>query len=358
MVLTPLLLRALADSPTRAFRSLDKGAIFFGTDIGLRREENQDRVAVVRWQREFDGDKGTTTAVIVSDGMGGLQDGATCAALAVATFVATLIDGQQRSVNEVVEHAAREANEAVYSAYRGKGGATLSAVIVSPDGAGLGVNVGDSRVYAPVRSHPERKVMRLTTDDTMKEAFGSEGDGLLQFIGVGSGLKPHLFDVDPSNLVAITTDGAHFVEPKMFAEIIARSPDPKAIVERAVALSRWLGAPDNTTVAALDIQRIQSSANPNLVEGAEVWTGGSDGPIYFLFPRSITDRQPQRRIPVPQNEFPGPSGALASHDSVSPELKPPSKPKRRKKASSLEQPAEQLTIDVEVTKDSRSDADR
>jgi serine/threonine protein phosphatase PrpC len=290
--------------------------------------------------------------------MGGLQDGATCAALAVATFAAKLIDGRHGPIDEVVNDAARAANDAVYSAYRGKGGATLSAVIVSPNGAGLGVNVGDSRVYAPLRNHPERKVLRLTTDDTMKEAFGSEGDGLLQFIGVGSGLKPHLFEVDPIHLVVITTDGAHFVEPKMFAEIIARSPDPKAIVERTVALSRWLGAPDNATVAAIDIQRVQSSSDPNLAEGAEIWTGGSEGPIYALFSRSTSDRQPQRHMAVSESEPRKQTNQARIEPDVVPAPKSTSKHKRKKKASSSSPAAEQLTIDVEVTKDSRSDADR
>lgn len=356
--LSQVLLQTLAGSPTRSFRSVEGGAIYFGTDVGLRRDENQDRVAVARWgaktRRGFD----LMTAVVVSDGMGGMQEGAFCASQTVATFLASLMRNSSPDLRKGIGDAVHAANDTVYSLFRGKGGATLSAVVVSGEDV-IGVNVGDSRIYSPARSRADLAVRRLTTDDTMKEAFGSEGDGLLQYIGVGPGIQPHFIEVSPADLVVITTDGAHFVDQRIFHEILARSPDPKAIVERTVALSRWLGAPDNSTVAAVDIQRLMPLAEAGQRDVAELWSGSTDGPLYVLQSNVNAEREfrdTEAHVTQSKREHQA-SDTSTSGDAFTP-TKPATKAKRRKKTETRRSAPEQLTIDVEVTEDGAADADR
>ncbi len=288
--------------------------------------------------------------------MGGLQDGALCAASTIAHFIASLLVTRSTSIMHEIEIAVREASDAVYQKYRGKGGATLSAVVVSSDGSAIGVNVGDSRIYASIKTQPEFKVARLTVDDTMKEAFGSEGNGLLQFIGVGGGIRPHIFDIDNQSLIALTTDGAHFVDQKIFSEIIDRSPDPKAIVERTIALSRWLGAPDNSSAAAVDLRALAKSYTDNLRDCVELWSGGRDGPIYFANVDASRRRVPASE-PVEKQQI-GLENISAGDVRQVKADKSPTKTRRRKKPVKSEDVGEQLTIDVEVTKDGGADADR
>lgn len=346
MTLDQLLLRALSGSPTRAFRSVDRGAVFFGTDVGLRRNENQDRVAVVRWRAKLESNLGSMMAIVVSDGMGGMQDGAFCAAKTISVFVAELMNSHQFDLTRSIMAAVHAANASVYDAYRGKGGATLSAVVISEEGKVTGVNVGDSRIYAPVVGEPRELARRLTIDDTMKEAFGSEGNDLLQFVGLGPGLQPHVVPVEQSaNILAITTDGAHFIESKIFSEVLARSPDPKAMVERVIALSRWLGAPDNATIAVIDIERAIESTRATAAEPAEFWPGGSEGPMYIV----------ERPAAVHVTDVVAPYRAEPNPIEV-----PRSQPVRqakavRKKKATNRSPSDQLTIDVEVTRDPATD---
>lgn len=359
--LSQLLLRTLSGSPTRAFRSVEGGAIFFGTDVGLRREDNQDRVAVARWRPRGRKDGASILAVIVSDGMGGLQDGAFCASQAIAVFLAKLIEADSLNMRIGAQDAVHAANDSVFSRYRGKGGATFSAVLISTDLV-LGVNVGDSRIYSPTRQRPDISVRRLTTDDTMKEAFGSEGSGLLQYIGAGPDLRPHVFEVGSSDFAVITTDGAHFVNQQVFLEILARSPDPKAVVERCIALSRWLGAPDNTTVAAVDIQRALSMLAEDRFGYSEFWTGGMDGPLYVAetnagAPDNVATSQSSAVVDKGGSSLQVPSTV---NQAAAPQ-KQATKTKRRKRVAPNgpnRLPVEQLTIDVEVTKDATADADR
>lgn len=336
MSLEKLLIQALSSSPTRAFRSVGRGAAHFGTDVGLKRDENQDRVAIARWQPRY-GRGEAAFAIVVSDGMGGMQDGANCASLAVAHFIAELTSAPVGDIRQTVKRATQVANDRIFEAYRGRGGATLSAVVINGPHEVIGINVGDSRIYSPYPSSPDGLATRMTVDDTLRDAFGGESKDLLQFIGLGSGLDPHLVEIDfPDSIIAITTDGAHFIEPQIFSEVIRRAPDLKTMVERVIALSRWLGGPDNSTMGVVDIRRARESLVSDNIEGLELWTGGADGPVYILeYDRRSTDYPP---VTPTRAQVAPPSPPQAA-----------SKTKRGRKSKGRPTASEQLTIDVEVS---------
>lgn len=348
MSLQDLLTRVLTPSPNRGFRGVGGGAAHLGTDIGLKREENQDRVAIVRWESVGPTTMGASCAVVVSDGMGGMQDGALCATLSVATFIAELIAAPALDLTKTVKEAVELANEAVFRLYRGRGGATLSAVIMNSNGNVVGVNVGDSRIYSASAFSSSKFVSRLTVDDTLSDAYGSDNKDLLQFIGLGQGIRPNVFAIShDDNMLAITTDGAHFFDEKVFSEILQRSPDPKAIAERVIALSRWLGAPDNATIATVDVGKMRNFIQEDMLSGAELWIGGGDGPIYI-----VHQQRDERSTSDPVQSV----KAQPVRQSVSPD---PSVPKRKKRSNVKKAPSpDQLTIDVEVSSGGNADADR
>lgn len=247
MPIADLLFRPLAITKDRALRVPNAG-FALGSETGLRREENQDRVAVCRISRP--GSRlPVLTIAILSDGMGGMQGGAECAVITAAEFIQGTIEYLGNDLAALAEHAARAANRRVFERYAGRGGATLSAVIISPTSCAT-VNIGDSRIYYTDKTRPVVKA-RLSIDDTMAEAFGSHGQQLIQFVGIGDGLRPHV-EVLASNegTFWLTSDGTHYPND-VFYEVLSKAPDLRAGVERTLALARWLGSPDNASIVGV-----------------------------------------------------------------------------------------------------------
>ena len=350
MRLQQALMRALEASTNRSFRGFGRGSAHFGTDIGLRRGDNQDRVAVASWNSHPASNLGAMCAIVVSDGMGGMQDGAHCAALTASHFLADLIVSRKPTLRDAVRNAAFKANEGVYEAYRSRGGATLSAVIVSGARAeAVGINVGDSRIYSP-SLEPANELLRLLTVDDNLKSFGGSGNELLQFIGMGSGVEPHLVPIGNDDIVTITTDGAHFFDSAIFSQIVLKAPDAKAITERLIALSRWLGAPDNATVGVLDVARTLDHLSQGALYAVDLSTPSTEGSIYLIDPdEDITLNSVQRSLRSAQ------SGQIDRLPSDTP--RPASKTPRKKKAVSKKKQPEQLSIDVEVMRGDSPDAD-
>ncbi len=120
--------------------------IYLATDLGVVRKENQDRVAALRVHPIGGGLP--FYCIAVSDGMGGMQDGAECATTAIASFLYSIIQHSERPAPEMLKMATIDANNDVYGRWQGKGGATLSAALLEGDGSLHTSNVGDSRIYA------------------------------------------------------------------------------------------------------------------------------------------------------------------------------------------------------------------
>lgn len=241
--------------------TIDDLSVAIATDVGLVRKENQDRIAVLR----FYSPQGSSFIVgALCDGMGGMVDGSTCAAIALSTFFATCVRFRDRPIRERLSTATSHANILVYESYGGRGGATLSAFLVDSSGARSSVNVGDSRIY----QISSGKLEQLSVDDTLAgqvERTSPLGSGdnhfgeLLQFIGVGPALEPHLIDIDlpsSSHELLLTTDGAHSVTELAMRGVVSNADDPLIGVSRLTELANWLGGHDNASVmlaSSLDV---------------------------------------------------------------------------------------------------------
>ena len=172
-----------SDAKDRSLREVE-GLFTIATDIGTTRSENQDKVAILRvgsaaTNREF-------WCACICDGMGGLREGKAAASHALSAFLAALVSHRKREPMARLDVAVRDASEWVAQAVRG-GGSTLSAALFE-DGKIFTVNVGDSRIYAIRRANDDTAIERLTVDDTMEAVYGAEGRGLLQYVGMKSGI--------------------------------------------------------------------------------------------------------------------------------------------------------------------------
>lgn len=243
---------------------------YISTDIGLTRKENQDRVAVMKVNSAPSSGK-PFFVMALSDGMGGMKNGSECAVLALSHFFNSLVTNRTIPAHERLNIAGMKANDAVFDFANGDGGATLSALMIGIDHPPLTLNVGDSRIFSCPR-HPEKKFERLTTDDSLEEFVGGHGKDLIQFIGMGLGLKPHISSIphDGERLL-LTSDGAHFIGNEIMSLILNNSIDLQQPAERLHAISRWAGSPDNASIIMVDVGAAINALYKNEETGIEIF---------------------------------------------------------------------------------------
>lgn len=227
------------------------------SDTGVVRKDNQDRCAVIL-ARTSDA-KQSVFAAVLCDGMGGMADGARCASLATSAFAASLANPSAEPLFQRLKISAEYANKKVYDAFRGRGGATLSAFALDGRGSRSAINVGDSRIYRFDGEH----LHRLTVDDTLKERVPSQQsewrpglNDLLQYIGMGDGIEPNGIEVPnagSSSTLIITSDGTHLVGDDVVGRICAATSDPAHVVQRLAEIAKWFGGPDNASAICIDL---------------------------------------------------------------------------------------------------------
>jgi serine/threonine protein phosphatase PrpC len=245
--------------------------VVLGSDRGLIRGENQDRVAVMR-VNSITGSNSPFVVIALVDGMGGMVDGNQCAIKTVASFLNANIRFRHDKPEERLRLAAEVANEFVFKFSKGKGGATLSALLVTAEGRAVTLNVGDSRIYASLGTGDTAVVKRLTIDDSLEEIVGGSGKELLQFIGMGDGLSPHIDEV-PLHVqrLLLTSDGIHFVNNETLCEILLNAKAEQDVVEELLDLAKRRGSPDNATLSVLCLSKLRKSLLEIDETGIQFW---------------------------------------------------------------------------------------
>ncbi|MDK4706358.1 protein phosphatase 2C domain-containing protein [Rhizobium sp. CNPSo 4062] len=326
----------------RASKEVD-GLFFVASDIGSTRKENQDRVAVLRVASKA----ANFWCACLCDGMGGMANGRQAASFAISAFFASLISNRREPTEARLERAVRAANAMVVSEVPG-GGSTLSALCLEA-GSVFTLNVGDSRIF---RMHRDGKLERLTTDDTMEEAYGSEGRGLLQFIGMKSGMLPHIKRVTGiDGQFFITSDGAHLVGDATLRDLRQNSRDRAVFSDRVLELSNWLGGVDNATIVATDWLQPEDTYASSQASDVSVWSTNGRLKLTWTTPpqadgiaqENDRERSPPEAEPRPQQAD---KPATPSHTAQNQPVKPGEKlsdgqksptPKRRSRKQKKEQ---------------------
>ncbi|MDE5993429.1 MAG: protein phosphatase 2C domain-containing protein, partial [Oscillospiraceae bacterium] len=144
----------------------------FGTDIGLRREENQDAVRCEYF--------GHNILAVVCDGMGGERAGKEASSIAINEFFQRFADGYSASLGEdeirkLLISSISAANSVIYTRarldFKNFGmGTTCVVAFVTADTAFI-ANVGDSRAYLIT----ENGLCPITTDHNVASLLYEQG---------------------------------------------------------------------------------------------------------------------------------------------------------------------------------------
>lgn len=286
-----------------------ENSIVLSTDTGMTRQENQDRVAMIRVSASSH--SSPFVVVALADGMGGMADGAECAVQSISVFFNAIVRLRNYPPQEMLRMASLEANMAVFALAGGRGGATLSAIFISNNAPLISLNVGDSRIYGKRKAAID-PIVRLTIDDNLEEAVGGTGTELLQFSGMGRGLQPHIKPI-PSDIdrLMITSDGVHFISKDVLNEILFNTEDISEISKQLLTYARWRGSPDNASIAIVDVKEVLQGlkyeasgielANPSgMLEIAWIKLDASEPAAYTPQHSEIASKnQEVERLPLP-----------------------------------------------------------
>jgi PPM family protein phosphatase len=241
------------------------GAI--ASELGNVRNDNQDKAVIFQ---SVDAKGSSYTVAVVADGIGGMQDGAKCAALGVAAFVSEFVQSSKQLSSKIeyrVSRAMLAANEAVYQQFGGRGGTTFVALVASHLSGVFWASAGDSRLY----SFSEGKLNQVSIDDTIAGQLGKQGrvstehSKILQYVGMGKDFFPNIekSSAHADQIFLLTTDGVHFLAENsdVLTLILQNCADPGVVARRLVDLAKWCGGPDNATIAILPA--IASNTRPS-----------------------------------------------------------------------------------------------
>lgn len=227
---------------------------------------------------------------LICDGMGGMTKGGEAASCAAATFISRIATSSTSSVRGAVSDALAAANHEVYRRFKGAGGTTLTALVLTAGGESWVAHVGDSRLY----EIGSDKALRLATrDDTIGGQLAPTGaadetldNRLLQFVGMGQGVEPHVFRLQKSarSSFLITSDGAHSIGKRDLEGISRSSANGAEVVRKLIYVAEAVGVEDNSsavTISPSDFEVIRPFGTGTEVtlwsptDKLEMWLGGT-----------------------------------------------------------------------------------
>ena len=250
--------------------TVDELGLAMATNTGLKRDQNEDRLAAARITAP---NTEMYTVAIVCDGVGGSESGDQAASLTVASIISDLAHQQGRiSLSELAVTLVRRADDLVRNELQGRGATTLVMILASANGHLVCANVGDSRVYS--WNAISGTLDQITVDDTVENelknipgnhdalinARGLQGR-LSQAIGesgrTADDLRVQIFTKEHFCNGAVMGSDGLWRAAKDFETIVANSTTPINAVRRGIALANWVGGVDNASMIAVgDVERL------------------------------------------------------------------------------------------------------
>jgi serine/threonine protein phosphatase PrpC len=245
-----------------------------GTDVGMRRDENQDCFGLIR-RADFQ-------AFFIADGMGGAQGGATASRMAIGALQDTLnLPGTHISLDSITS-TVRSINRKIYDkgsadpSYAGMGTTLVGLVFTS--GATVVLNVGDSRAYR-IR---HQNIEQISRDHTLLGELISSGTieaddargqsvshmltrslGPLPDVEVESRILAELPEI--GDIYVLCSDGlTNYVPPEDILAVARQNPldDASQIL---INLANQRGGGDNITVLLIAVgEKTPRSRKPTL----------------------------------------------------------------------------------------------
>jgi protein phosphatase len=239
----------------------------YGTDVGRRRESNEDAYLVLL---PPDTPTGVDAVVAVADGMGGHQAGEVASAMAVRVVAGLLGPGRGvvagaadgSGYREALRHAVEQANQEIVAqghADRVSMGTTLTVGLIAEGRLHLG-HVGDSRAYMM-----RAGVLHQLTQDhswvaeqvragqmTPEEAETHPRRNIVtRALGVNPAVEvdTRTVDLQPGDVILLSSDGLHgVVHGPEILDGLREAGTLQDIGQRLIQRANDLGGPDNVTV--------------------------------------------------------------------------------------------------------------
>jgi serine/threonine protein phosphatase PrpC len=241
------------------------------TDVGRRRERNQDNIAqVIPTDAQVLDEKGAL--FVVCDGMGGHAAGEVASELAVKTICEEYYNASARDVITSIATAVERANSAIYKhalehpELSGMG--TTCVALVVAGGRAFVVNIGDSRAYI-IRGGKMRQVTRdhswvaeqvrvgLLTEEQARTH--SHRNVITRSLGTQPNVTADLFieTMHDGDRVLLCSDGLHgYVDEHEIERVVTSDQDADAAVHTLIDMANENGGPDNisaTLVHLIDV---------------------------------------------------------------------------------------------------------
>lgn len=245
------------------------------TDIGTKREHNEDFVEAVTLDLKGEGLSTSLAILVLADGMGGYCHGEIASKIAAKTFIKTLFDkdfvneyiGSNRW-EETLKSAVKKANQEVLdlsiSRQMGKMGTTLLGAIVSKGRAFI-VSIGDSRAYL---IKPGNLIKQLTKDHTASQEMLDAGiitaeqfknhprrNLLTRTVGLENFVVPDFFDIKiEDEILLLCSDGLynHVNDSDMLLLI---SKNLKKSADSLIKCANSRGGEDNISLIMVSNER-------------------------------------------------------------------------------------------------------
>ncbi|MDE6666001.1 MAG: Stp1/IreP family PP2C-type Ser/Thr phosphatase [Ruminococcus sp.] len=235
-----------------------------GTDIGLKRDENQDAVRCEYF--------GHNVLAVVCDGMGGEKAGKEASTIAMEEFFQRFSDGYSESLDDeeirkLLISSISAANSVIYTKakldFNNFGmGTTCVAAFVNSKSAFI-ANVGDSRAYLIVKNEG---VFRITTDHNVASLLYEQGriteeemenhpqkHMLVRAVGVEKTVQTDTFIIDYEDKISLLlcSDGlsGYCTDDEIYDVIM--NTDFDSVTEELINLALSKGGRDNVTVAVI-----------------------------------------------------------------------------------------------------------
>jgi protein phosphatase len=264
--------------------------VWGGTDVGARREQNQDTFVITNLGTRRTSRIRSPMDVFVSrpgvllmvcDGMGGPPAGDVASQLAAAAIEDELraaAGDAALAPGPVLKRAVEEANDAIlaeataHPEERGMG-TTCTAALCTAEGLSI-AQVGDSRAYL----FRDQRLLRLTRDQTIAARLVDEGvlepgqvgtfpfrHVLAQALGTEGHVQPEITDHDlrENDRLLICSDGLHDpVDERTIAAILASVPGAEPATRALIDAALAAGGPDNVTVVVADCGPLDRAEPP------------------------------------------------------------------------------------------------
>lgn len=230
------------------------------TDIGRRRERNQDSTAhLVPKDEQSLAEKGAL--FVVCDGMGGYAAGEVASELATKAIRDTYFASDESNIISRIAGAISEANHAVFSYAQEHpetaGMGTTCVVLVLQGGRAFFVNIGDSRAYL-IRDGRMRQVTQdhSWVAEQVRAGVLSEESArthphrnvITRSLGTQPNVSADLFieTIQDGDRALLCSDGLHgYVEEQVIEQTLLDHADPDHGTQHLIDLANENGGPDN-----------------------------------------------------------------------------------------------------------------